>query len=85
MTKKAVMIIACLHVLHNMEGQRQWAEAELLKDKLDGAPITLRDAITALAPKKRPAEPAAKRRKMVPDIGEGTKQPSVTTYAAVGA
>ena len=59
------MVMACLHVLHNMSGAGQLAEAETLKDRIEDAPVTLRDAITALAAKhKRPAEPAAKRRKM---------------------
>ena len=71
-TKKAVMVMACLHVLHSMSGASQMQEADTLKDKVDGAPVPLRDAMTALAAKhKKPAEPAAKRRKMVTDSGEG--------------
>ena len=67
--KKAVMVMACLHVLHSMSGHSQLAEAETLKDKIDGAPLPLRDAIGVLAAKnKKPAETAAKRRR----IGKGT-------------
>ena len=73
-TKKAVMVMACLHVLQNMSGASQLTEAETLKDKVGGAPVPLRDAITAVAGKhKMPAEPAAVWRKMKSDLGEGGK------------
>ena len=73
-TKKAVIVMACLHVLQNMSGASQLTEAETLKDKVGGAPVPLRDAIAALAAKhKMPAEPAAKRRKMKSGLGEGGK------------
>ena len=73
-TKKAVMVMACLHVLQNMSGASKLPAAEHVKDKVGGAPVPLRDAITAVAGKhKMPAEPAAKRRKMNSDLGEGGK------------
>ena len=67
--------MACLHVIHNLSGPVQFAQAEPLKKKVDDAPVPLplRDAIAALAAKnKEPAEPAAKRRKLEPDTGEGS-------------
>ena len=87
LTKKAVIVMACLHVLHNLSGATHFLEADTLKNSnsIGDAPVTLQDAIKTLAAKHKAAEPAAKRRKTISDTSSGGRQPCVTKYAAVGA
>ena len=76
-TKKTIWVMACLHVLHTLSGNRQYAEAYSLNKRIgedETVPRPLRGGIAALAAKHRvPLQSAAKRQKVAdPDIGEGS-------------
>ena len=57
LTRKAVIVLACLHVLHNLKGGTQLLEAYTLNKSYSivDAPATLRNNIEILAAKHTPA------------------------------